>query len=225
MEVSEWLRRVAGSEMAERCLVRGSQLTRLWVPERRANDVDHLLLGEWTVGQVRDAFWPLAPESLCEVTWAETPFPGVRISTGRLQIDLGWGDPLVAAPVPVTVCGVETRGVVPEVMLGWKLHGLFEHGRGRWHAKTLADAVLLMRRLKLDEALAERATRVAFESRGTGSEELARFLDDPTWGQSRGSRNKWRSYRKKAPWVDFELAEAIEVVRASRILRLGRPGE
>lgn len=222
--MSEWLRRVQGSPMAEQCLVRGSQLTHLWIPERRANDVDHLLLGEWSVGTAREAFAPLAPDGLCEVTWEETKFPGLRISTGKLQIDIGWGDPLVAPPVPVTVAGVPARGVVPEVMLGWKIHGLVEHGRGKWHAKTLADIVLLLRRVHLDEALAARAMRVAFESRETTVGELDRFLEDPTWGQSRGSRNKWKSYRKKAPWVDFELSEAIAFARASRVLRIGRPG-
>lgn len=41
------------------------------------------------------------------------------------------------------------------------------------------------------------------------------FFDDPTWGQSRGSRGKWKSYRKKAPWVTFTLHEALAEVRAA----------
>ena len=50
------------------------------------------------------------------------------------------------------------------------------------------------------------------------AQELDGFLNDPTWGLSRGSRNKWKSYGKKAPWVDFTLADALarsrEIVRA-----------
>ena len=223
MEVSEWLRRVQASPLGGRCVVRGSQLTQLWIPERKAADVDHLLLGEgWTVGRVRSLLGELAPGALLEVTWEETKFPGVRVSAARLRVDVGRGDPLVAEPVPVTIAGVETLGVVPEVMLGWKIHGLVEFGRGRWHAKTLADVVLMLRRLKLDEELVSRALSVAFESRETPLSALEPLLDDPAWGASRGSRNKWKSYRRKAPWVDFELSEALAELRSSRFLRMGR---
>ena len=53
--MSEWLKRVASSPLANRCVLRGSQLTQQWIPERKATDVDHLLLGEgWTVGKVRE---------------------------------------------------------------------------------------------------------------------------------------------------------------------------
>jgi hypothetical protein len=221
VEVSEWLRKVKASPLGPHATVRGSQLTQVWLPERRAQDVDHLLLGEWTVGRVRDLLAELAPRALLEVTWVETKSPGVRLSLPGLQVDVGWGDPLVVPPVPMTVAGVEVQGVRPEIMLAWKLHGLVEHGRGKWHAKTLADVVLFLRKVKLDEELVLRALRVAFESRETPLSALDPLLNDATWGTSRGSRNKWKSYRKKAAWVTFELGEAIAEVKSSRLLRMG----
>lgn len=43
------------------------------------------------------------------------------------------------------------------------------------------------------------------------------FLDDATWGQSRGSRNKLKSFKKKCSWAPFELAWALDEAR--RIVR------
>jgi hypothetical protein len=112
--------------------------------------------------------------------------------------------------------------VTAEVMFGWKVHSLVEHGpRGRWHAKTMADLYLLLRHVRLEQTLVRSCVEAAFASQRMPLTALDGFLDDPTWGQSRGSRNKWKSYVKKSPWVTFTLAEAFPVVRdtVKRVVR------
>jgi len=225
LTLPQYLAALKHAPLGRHCILRGSQLTQAWVPGRVANDLDFLLEGEWKVEAALEAVKSTAGGAgLTEVIWADTPWPGVRLSLPGLQVDFGWAEKLAAAPVPFTLHGTTWPSVTPEVMFGWKTHSMVEHGaRGRWHAKTLADLVLLHRHVKLDAAVAARAIALAFESHDQSITLLDAFLDEPAWGQSRGSRNKWRSYLKKAPWVTFTLEQAIAEGRAA-VLPLVRRG-
>jgi hypothetical protein len=219
--------------LGRQCVLRGSALTALWVPERGVVDLDFLVDGDWTP----ESLAPLLQDALatqpgvqCELAtiWAETDFPGVRATlrstAGALQVDFSWGELLATPPIERVVRGLPWRTVAPEVMFGWKVHSLVEHGlRGRWHAKTLADLVLYLRRVPMDLALARRAVEASFASQRMPLSHLDGFFDDPTWGRSRGSRNKWKSYVKKSPWVTFALAEALAEARGGLGRLLGRP--
>jgi hypothetical protein len=223
--IDDTLAQVHASSLGARCVLRGSLLTSLWVPGRGVGDIDFLVDGEWTPAllapQVAQVFASM-PGVSCEVItiWAETEFPGVRAKLRRgeeaVQVDLGWGELLAAPPVMTEVRGLAWRAVCAEVMFGWKVHSLVEHGpRGRWHAKTVADLCLLLRHVKLDLATAKTAIVRSFESQRMPLATLDPLFEDPTWGQSRGSRNKWKSYAKRSPWVTFGLAEALGEVKAA----------
>lgn len=221
------------SALGPRLVLRGSLLTALWVPGRVARDLDFLVDGEWTPDSLR----PVVERSLaslgaaCEVVtiWAETDFPGLRATLRwpgvSHQVDFGWGEQLAVAPTVREVRGLRWRTVGPEVMFGWKVHSLVEHGpRGRWHAKTVADLVLYLRHVPFDRGLAREAIACSFASQRMSLGQLDGLFDDPTWGQSRGSRNKWKAYVKKSPWVTFSLAEALVEVREA-VRPLVRPVE
>jgi hypothetical protein len=221
--------------LGRQCVLRGSVLTERWVPGRRVNDLDFLVDGAWTPARlsplVLEAFSSM-PGVSCSVTtiWEETEFPGVRATLTRsnphpdplpkgegdgVQVDFSWGELLVTPPIELEIRGRTWRTVTAEVMFGWKVHSLVEHGpRGRWHPKTMADLALLLRHVKLDRALAKRAIELSFQTQRLSLTLLDPFFDDPTWGASRGSRNKWKSYVKKSPWVTFTLSEAMAEVRA-----------
>lgn len=223
-----FLRRLARDELGARAIVRGSQLTARWVPGRTAHDLDLLLEGAWTTDladarlrEVLAADDPAGPlDARSEVIWAESATPGVRLHVGfaggpaGLQVDVAWGDPLAAPPRAIELAGVALRGVAPEVMFGWKAHGLVEHGRGRWSAKTLADVVLIPRHVALDAELARRAVELAFESRGLALAALDPFFDDPAWGTSRNSQRKWRSFQRRRAWAPGPLPEVIAEARS-----------
>jgi hypothetical protein len=226
------------SAMGPHAVLRGSLVTALWVPERVAQDIDFVILGEgWSLERLKPLVSSVVGSlsAVFEPIWAETPWPGWRVHlsdaddavdtvdaadmVGTVQVDFGWGDPLALPPVLATIHGVELPVVTPEVMLAWKIHSLVEFGpRGRWSAKTLADLVLIHRRARLDEEKVRRCLALAFSSRNMSTSDLDGLLDDPTWGQSRGSRNKWKSFQKKVRWAPFTLNEALsearEIVRA-----------
>lgn len=213
-----WLRRVARSAERERFVLRGSLLTAAWCAGldrgRVVGDVDHLLVGPCDPDAARAMAARVAAEPdeapLEEVSfepiWADTPFPGLRLRAvaegAPLQVDLGWGDPLAVAPWPFPVAGVRAPllAVRPETMIAWKVHGLFEHGRGRFRAKDLLDVWLLDRAVVIDEGALVASLRVAFESRGLPLSAADRFVSGE-WGRSRGSRRKWDALAKKGVWA------------------------
>jgi len=216
-----FLRQLQASSLAPQLVLRGSQLTARWVPGRIAQDLDFVIEGEWTVATLTAAASSVAPSltERLETIWAETEWPGLRLhlvdGAEKLQVDISFNEPIGIPPQPTGLRGHMFRAVGPEMMLGWKIHSLVERGpRGRWHAKTLADLVLIDRHTTTDPSRVKACVETAFAIRRMTLRELDGMLNDETWGLSRGSRNKWKSYSKKAPWVDFPLAEAISQCRA-----------
>lgn len=137
--------------------------------------------------------------------WPGTPFPGLRAllsgrsarGDARMQVDLGFGDPHAVPPRDVNVPGVGmVLSCAPETLFGWKLHGLVEHGRGRWRAKDLFDLHLLLT-IPLDPEALGRAVELAFSSRDLPLAALDDFLDRESWGVSHSGERKWRTLQKR----------------------------
>ena len=211
-----WLRRARGGPP---WVVRGSIVTAALCPGARPPaDVDYLAPGDGSsfdaaaierevraIAAVADPV-PLEIEG-AEVIWGETVSPGLRAharaGTVRFQIDLAVGDPMCLPPRPIAVAGVgEVLACAPETLFAWKLHGLCEHGTGRWRAKDLFDLDLLWRHAGLDVARVRDAVALAFASRGLALGELDDFRTRDSWGTSRGGVRKWRALGKAYPGLE-----------------------
>lgn len=223
------LRRVARSAHAEALVLRGGLLPQLWAgPRRRATrDIDFLCLSDADLGRSWGAVAEVLGQSVDdglgyeldtlrgEVIWPETDFPGHRFrldvafrgEVHSLQIDLGFGDPLVPPAAWVDypcLAGppARVRCARPELMAAWKLHGLFEHGARRWQAKDIYDLYLLTTCCPLDAAALAEAIAAAFRSRGTDLGEVAGVLYNPAW---------WRADTAQARWAKFRAAQPVAV--------------
>lgn len=236
------LRRVAGAPgLRDSLVLRGGLLVRQWtgpVP-RPVEDLDFL----WTepsvpaslatglraalASDVGDGLVFDAAGASEEIIWAETAHPGVRLRvpvrapglSTELQLDIGCNDPLDPPAdwhaLPTASGPVSVRAVRPETMLAWKVHGLFERGRGRWRAKDLWDVDVLSRHAPREEAAFRRALPLAFESRGMRLSELERLLEG-RFGTSRGAHRKWRRFREERgdPEIPEQLPELLARVAA-----------
>jgi hypothetical protein len=227
-----WLELLPRTAFAADAVLRGSQLTARWVPERKAADLDFVLLGDWNLTRATQALSPwigqsaLPAEGVCDGVhlsawgiWLDTPWQGLRLELSRererLQVDFGWGETLGLPPAPFELEGITLPAVQPEVMLAWKVHSLVELGpRGRWHPKSLIDLVLLARHCSIDPRAAKRCLESAFASRNMTVAALDEFFQVPDWGQGRSSRRKWRKYLPEAPWVRFSLPDAVAEARS-----------
>ncbi len=212
-----WLRRtIAGEAPAAGWVLRGSIVIAALCPGARAPaDVDYLVPGDaagFDPAALEQAVRAIAarPDPAigldvisAEVIFGETASPGLRAHLAggpgdergqRFQIDLAVGDPMCVPPRPIAVDGAgHVLACAPETLFGWKLHGLCEHGAGRWRAKDLFDLDLLWRHGGLDRMQARAAAALAFSSRGLALAALDDFRTREGWGLSRGGRRKWRA--------------------------------
>ncbi|MBD2487928.1 nucleotidyl transferase AbiEii/AbiGii toxin family protein [Aulosira sp. FACHB-615] len=222
------LRRVANSTHTADLVLRGGMLTRLWVPpgHRIAVDVDFLGLYPFDIESTTKRFRELlATEGFSDGVvfhleslesygiWLEDPFPGVRLQLDasvldyrqKLQIDVGFNDPLVPPaqwieyPTLVTAEPVKLLAARPELMAGWKLHGLIEQGAKRWRGKDLYDLMLLATVVPLDKTLLPEAIKIAFSSHNADLQEVLTILSQPQWWNTGKNRRNWRYYCRKVP--------------------------
>lgn len=194
----QWLISLDASPYRDAFVLRGGLLMDTWIPGRRSvNDLDLLALGSLEEANA-------AIQELCkgaeqftiigvEKIWQETPSPGLRYALPSLQLDVATGDPLVVPAQRTLVEDVSVLVCAPEIMYGWKTHGLFERGEGRWRARDLWDLYLLQTYLELDSETLNRAVAVAFESRNDSFAIANRFFEDD-WGCSKGSQKKWMKF-------------------------------
>ncbi|WP_426731476.1 nucleotidyl transferase AbiEii/AbiGii toxin family protein [Myxococcus faecalis] len=252
------LRRLARTSQAPHLILRGGLMMRLWsgpVP-RSVEDLDFLAAFPFHEGDTVDRFVDVLGVDVgdgfvfgalrSEVIWAETPFPGVRIHVETwlpgeaapqlLRIDTGFGDPMNPPPAWLdyaTDDGTTARVLAcrPETLLAWKLHGLFERGKGRFRPKDLFDVYLLTRHAPLESALLPAALRLAFDSRGDSLDVMERLVSGEL-GQSPWSLEKWARYRASEPEGRPErLSEVVTAVSiairpvwaAARALPSSRP--
>src|SRR5262249_1614166 len=165
------LRRWSRSVHTEDFVLRGGLMTQLWTgPSRRfTRDIDFLGLYARDPGATLNRLHYMLAVAVDDGLsfdldslraaglWQETAFAGHRLtlivrSGGEqkrtLQIDVGFGDPLVPPAqwidYPCLIGSpVRVQAIRPELLTAWKLHGLFERGARRWQAKDLYDLQLL----------------------------------------------------------------------------------
>ena len=170
--LAAWLRRAATAGDPA-WIVRGSLVTAALCPGARSPaDVDYLAPGRgadfddaavaarlYTIAAAPDAQVPITIDRT-EVIWAESDAPGLRAhaiaqvagAEVRFGVDVAVGDPMCVAPRAIAVADVgAVPACAPEMLFGWKVHGLCEFGRGRWRAKDLFDLDLLWRHAALDD--------------------------------------------------------------------------
>jgi hypothetical protein len=242
--LAAWLRRAAQqADATSRLVLRGSLVLGAYCPARArpAADIDYLIVdadgalagfdAEATERLARaivataDAA-PLVLER-SERTWAETAFPGLRVHlrAGEVafHVDLAAGDPLSLPPRSVRVDGLDApvRACAPETLFAWKLHGLCEHGAGRWRAKDLHDLDVLWQDAEMERAALAPAIELAFSSRGTTLAALDDFRLRDSWGQSRGGVRKWRQLAKQLHGASDDFLATRARVRAALDVLLG----
>jgi hypothetical protein len=239
--LAAWLRRAARHDASDaQRILRGSLVLGAFCPGRGrpSNDVDNQNLGDFDAAAAerlaREIIGIADPVPLelerGELTWTETAFPGwrahVRAGDTTFHVDLSFGDPLSLPPRRILLPdlpGLEATPVLacaPETLFGWKLHGLCEHGPGRWRAKDLYDLDVLWHDAGLDRAAIRPAVELAFSSRATPLAALDDFRRRDGWGTSRGGVRKWRALARQVPALDDFLATRARV-RAALDVVLG----
>jgi hypothetical protein len=239
------LRRWVRSGHVGQLVLGGGLLTQQWVgsTRRTTKDLDFVGLFPHDLGAAIERFAEIlaldADDGIefdldtirGEVTWPETRFPGTRSrflarllgEERELHIDVGFGFPLVPPVWPMDYpClvgpGVRVPALRPELLVAWKLDGLFEHGRSRWLPKGLHDLYLLTRYRELDQTMLEDGIRASFESKSIPVERVLDMVYSRAWWEKETCQNKWSRFQATAPYPVPEslLHVASGVARALR---------
>lgn len=239
------IRRWGSSPLASAFVLRGGLLTQWWVGvQRRATkDLDVLALFPLDLDLTARRWLPIlslhVPDEIFfdldtfrgEKIWQETDFPGLRFLVEAkvlgarclLQIDVGFGDPLVPAAPWISfplLSGAASRvqAVRPELLTGWKLDGLFDRGPKRWQAKDLYDLFLLTTCCSLDLPTLTQAIRVAFAAHCDPLEEVPNVLYSRSWWEAETAQNRWARFRTatRSPTPENLLEVAATVARHLR---------
>jgi hypothetical protein len=239
------LRRWAQSCYAGALVLGGSLLTQLWVgaARRLPNDIDFTGLFSHHPDESAERFSAILRLEVddgieldlgslrVETTWPESRFPGTRSrflvrllgEEHELSIDVGFGLPLVPPAREMDypcLLGPILRitALRPELLLTWKLDGLFEHGRGSWLPKGLFDLDLLTRYVELNPDILEGAIRTSFEAKGIPVERVLDTIYSRAWWEKGACRNKWARFVTTAAYpVPANLIEVADAV--ARALR------
>jgi hypothetical protein len=240
------LRRLTRLPQPDRFILRGGLVTRLWVgaAARPTQDIDLVGTFAYDLDETVRLLAPLLhdpgpADGLCfdpdgfhaEPVWQETEFPGVRfflrVGLGEpaehVQIDVGFGDPLVPPAQEVdfpTLLGDAVRVwcARPETMVAWKLHGLFEMGERRWRAKDLHDLLLITQGVPLQLAGLVPAIAVAFTSRNATVEDARTILAAPWW-QMKKAQGRWADFRHSAEGLSIPEDLSGVVARVAQRLQ------
>jgi hypothetical protein len=193
-----------------------------------------------------------------EVIWRETAFPGLRFfveagsggvhprcpgqdrrdepggSSARLQIDIGFDDPLVPPAgwidYPTAAGPARVLAARPELLTAWKLDGLFDHGARRWQPKDLYDLHLLTTHCQLDAGTLAEAVRAALEAHANPLSNVLGVVYNRAWWEADAAQTKWAKFRAASPVpVPESLLDVALAVASALRPALGRlialPGE
>lgn len=217
------LLRLARMPDADRFILRGGMLMRLWFRPhvRPASDLDLVSTFPFDVNETARRFLPLLSDRgiddgvtldrerfRLEGIWLNTDFPGVRLfACGEVEgveddcsVDITFGEPLIPAPTladyPMSTCPLTTRLWMcrPETIVGRKLHALLHMGLLHWRPKDLNDLRLLLGRVPMKGADLPAAIAASFTSRGNTTAEARSLFDRESW---------WSMKRSAARWHDF----------------------
>ena len=228
--LERFLYRLSASPVAERFLLKGALLFRLWYdqPHRRTRDADLLGFGSADVGDMEKVF-----KDVCAIAAedgirfdAETvkgeeiregmAYRGIRIrffadldgARVPVQFDIGFGDAVVPSPqeveYPVLLdLPAPVLRVYPKyTVVAEKLEAMVQLGETNSRSKDFYDLYILARTLEFDGAILVRALRATFDRRGTAIPESTPPALTQPFAQSERQRLLWRAFLRRSALAD-----------------------
>jgi len=193
--LARFLARLSQSAYADRFVLKGAQLFRLWNdelhrPTRDADFLDNEVLAPESLAQVMDEICALTPLHADTLKWlpstvspirAENEDGGNRVKVTallgtmkiHLQIDVGYGDVITPPPKASQWPGILDFPAVPivtypvETVIAEKLEATIRLGLANSRMKDFYDLYWLLSRFPMDPELLQSAVRNTFERRQT----------------------------------------------------------
>ena len=238
--IERFLYRLSQSEHSDSFVLKGALLFTAWHNRRFRATRDIDLLGRLSNSQggiaqlfrdvcsqsVPDDGLLFDPSSVTTVRIAEdAEYEGVRVTvdgrlgTGRvrIQVDIGFSDVIVPAPVEIDYPGIldfpspHLKAYSRESVVAEKLEALVTLGEGNSRMKDFADLWFLARHFSFDGRLLAQAVRDTFEKRQTPVQTQPMALT-PAFAQIAAKQAQWKAFlRRSSPeGTPTDLADVID---------------
>jgi len=242
--IERFLYRLSLTPWAERLVIKGATLLRVWdVPYARpTRDIDFLgrvpgspdalvsLVRECLAAEVVDDGLRFDDEVTADEIRVDEEYPGVRLvvrgdlsgAKFRLQLDVGIGDDVVPDPAwvdyPALLPDLPAPRVLaydPATSIAERIEAMVKFGDGNSRLKNFYDVWLLATSLGFGGVTLAGAIAATFLRRGTELPDVGSLLVTDEFVASRPILTQWNAFRAKAG-VDesLEFAKVVQVIRA-----------
>lgn len=225
--LERFLHRLARSAHAERFVLKGGMLLRVWLGEtaRPTRDADLLAYGDLTTAEILRVF-----REVCGVTVepdgvsylsdsvhvapirVEDAYGGQRVRLRGLlgkaqlavQVDVGIGDAVTPAPEWLDYPSLldlprpHLRAYQPETTIAEKVHALATLGMANSRMRDFFDIYELARQREFDGAVLAAAIRGTFARRRTALEPDPPVALTSAFGADSDKQNQWRGFLRKS---------------------------
>ena len=242
--LERFLYRLSRSPQADRFVLKGALMFRAWEapPGRPTRDADFLGRGDPSVDELERVAREVCaievePDGLVfdsgsvvgERIREEADYGGVRVrllarlgqAQTRVQLDVGFGDIVVPAPVEVEYPTIldfpapRLRGYTRESAIAEKFEAMVTLGEANTRLKDFYDVWFLARHFDFDGPTLGRAVRATFERRGTELPHSPPALSE-AFAEDSARQVQWRAFVRRSGVTDApdEFGEVASVVRA-----------
>lgn len=229
--IERFLYRLSVSELADRFILKGAMLFRVWAEDLRrpTQDLDLLGFGEPTPDAVAEAvraiLWTEAPDdglmfdsdsvAAAEIREGQE-YGGIRVKflamLGKaripVQIDVGFGDAVVPEPVrhefPTLLDqeAPELRMYPPEAVVAEKLHAIVALGMANSRMKDFYDLLILFRTHDFDEDALAKAIAATFRRRQSPIPGTLPIGLSAEYGQDARAQERWSAFLRRLQITD-----------------------
>ncbi|HZS45958.1 MAG TPA: nucleotidyl transferase AbiEii/AbiGii toxin family protein [Blastocatellia bacterium] len=224
--LERWLYRLSRSQYRDRYLLKGAMLFALWTdePHRATQDLDLLGYGANSIAEVERIFLEICLTE-CEADGLEIlpasvqgnviredrVYEGVRIHVVAmlgnaripLQIDVGFGDSVVPAPIETTfptlldLPAPRLRAYRMETAIAEKFHAMIERGISNSRMKDYYDIWILAGTFEFDGATLSESIRAVFERRQTAIPQTVPIGLSTEYAEHPEKQAQWRAFVRR----------------------------
>ncbi len=240
--IERFLYRLSRSTLADRFVLKGAMLFRVWAADlhRPTRDLDLLGFGDPSPDAVAASMRTILATSVPDdglrfdpstLTAAETReahhYGGIRatvvamLGAARLpmQIDIGFGDSIIPPPRIASFPTLLDQGepqlqmYPPETVVAEKFEAIVKFGMANSRMKDYYDLMVILRRYELDSGLLAAAIAATFKRRGTAVPERAPVGLSDEFARDSSAQRHWAAFLRRSRIKDAP-ASLPEVVRS-----------
>ena len=240
--LARFLARLSQSAYADRFVLKGAQLFRIWNdqlhrPTRDADFLDYEALAPDLLAQVIDEICALTPPQTDALEWlpcaaapirAENADGGNRVKITallgtmkiHLQLDVGYGDTITPAPQASQWPGILDFPPVPlttypvETVIAEKLEAIISLGLANSRMKDFYDLYWLLSRIPLNQNSLHSAIQNTFQRRQTVLPQTTPIAFTPAFFENPQKNTQWQAFLRKNTLVAPSLEKVITIIQS-----------